>query len=997
MMAVTRIRQWRSSVQADRLSYSSEVHVPCGSPVGRLTADVRLPANHPSQSQNIVTDREPSTRTRYLWAVLLGLAALGVNQVLVRLLAADSPAFFFGGTFVLIAFLQLGARAGILAGLISCISFFARGDIVGYVTVIYVLEAYVACQLNKRYQSLILSVMLFWFGGGWLLDIVVYHYIVGLQGEYVVLVFVKQVFNGIIIAMLAELLLRLPIVNNLLTSGKDTAVTELRSYIFNRTIFVAMLAVLVLGLWFTRATYQNRIGQTQLRGQSVATNAGVAVESFLSMQSASLAEIGRQAARQSALESPLAAIRFIQMERPDRGEWTWMGISDREGNLIGSTGAEASATLIDLAGTAVFREARARDPLVPALPVFEELRLDSTGASAASLWLAEPLENQRGGFSGALVAAMDASAISSILTRVRGQNLETVTVFNQDLQAIASVGSDWTPGYLLSNSVPADSLLGVSARTFSYLPPADGTLESTLLLNLKHSVYHPVGTTGWGILVELPTQRLHSEMMPTSYRVLGFLVITLIVLHLVVTNMSGKVSDPLLIIDHTAREIAAGRNVDLAAIQGLQKSPITEVRSMATNVQVMEQALAEKEAFSKERERESEERFRATFDQAAVGIAHSDTESTFLRVNDRFCDVVGYSRDELQELTAFAITHPEDVEKEKRLVDEILDGSRQAFSIEKRLLRPDDKVVWVQATVSLVRESSGPPKYFIHVVEDISARKSLEEQLLQAQKMESVGQLAGGVAHDFNNLLTPIIGYAELAMGDLPDDSPLHANQKKIIESAQRARTLTQQLLAFGRRQVLHTEVLNLSDEVSQFTGIMRRVIRENIDVRLNLDARLGSIRADPSQINQILMNLLVNAQDAMPDGGTIFIETANVYRSATQPEAGTEVLSGKCVALSVRDSGHGMDQHIAAHVFEPFFTTKEREKGTGLGLATVYGIVKQHGGDIELDTEVTAAPRSDFYSPACPTSQRRRLRTNRNRIDTAAQRRCWSPRTMRR
>ncbi len=245
----------------------------------------------------------------------------------------------------------------------------------------------------------------------------------------------------------------------------------------------------------------------------------------------------------------------------------------------------------------------------------------------------------------------------------------------------------------------------------------------------------------------------------------------------------------------------------------------------------------------------------------------------------------------------------------------------------------------------LMRESSERRK----AEED---RAGLEEQLRQSHKMEAIGQLAGGVAHDFNNLLTPIIGYAELTLMELPPDSREHAHLSHILKSADHAKMLTTQLLAFSRKQVLEMKVINLSEEISHFGRILRRIIREDIEITTRLESEVGWVKGDPTQIQQILMNLVLNAQDAMPGGGHLTIETDNILLDEAFARLHSDVEIGRHVMLSVSDTGHGMDEHTRSRIFEPFFTTKERDKGTGLGLATVYGIVKQHAGSIWVQSE---------------------------------------------
>jgi signal transduction histidine kinase len=261
--------------------------------------------------------------------------------------------------------------------------------------------------------------------------------------------------------------------------------------------------------------------------------------------------------------------------------------------------------------------------------------------------------------------------------------------------------------------------------------------------------------------------------------------------------------------------------------------------------------------------------------------------------------------------------------------------------------------------------------------EQIDERMRLEAQLLQAQKMESIGRLAGGIAHDFNNLLTAIVGYAELADAALAPADPVHGDLQAIRDAADRATALTRQLLAFARKQILDSQVLDLNGLILNLDRLLRRLIGEDVELVTLPASDLGYIKADANQIEQVLVNLAVNARDAMPNGGKLTIETANVILDDIFAQQHVSVIPGAYIMLAVGDTGIGIPPEQQAHVFEPFFTTKESSKGTGLGLATCYGIIKQHGGNIWVYSEVGRGttfkvylPRTSEAASALPTSQ---------------------------
>ena len=245
----------------------------------------------------------------------------------------------------------------------------------------------------------------------------------------------------------------------------------------------------------------------------------------------------------------------------------------------------------------------------------------------------------------------------------------------------------------------------------------------------------------------------------------------------------------------------------------------------------------------------------------------------------------------------------------------------------------------------------------------IAERMELEQQLRQSAKLEAIGRLAGGIAHDFNNLLTVILGYSQLLLDRLPSDDPNRVNLTEVKKAGGRARWLTQQLLAFSRRQVLKPKVLALNTVIAGIEPMLRRLIGEDINLMINLESNLGSVRADPGQLEQVLLNLAVNARDAMPQGGRLTIETSQVEYAPSYQRNGV-AMPGRHVVLSVSDTGMGMDKETQTHIFEPFFTTKEQGKGTGLGLATVYGIIKQSGGYIFVESEPGQGTRFQIYLP---------------------------------
>jgi two-component system cell cycle sensor histidine kinase/response regulator CckA len=361
--------------------------------------------------------------------------------------------------------------------------------------------------------------------------------------------------------------------------------------------------------------------------------------------------------------------------------------------------------------------------------------------------------------------------------------------------------------------------------------------------------------------------------------------------------------------------------------------------------------------------RESEERFRTIFDTAALGIAQADGEGRFVEVNPAFCRILNREKKDILGRTFIEFTHPDDLFRNVPLFEETKEGKTDRYQLTKRFVRPDGSAVTANAVVTAMR-NSGSLRHFVALIEDITDKTRMEEELRQAQKMEAVGRLAGGVAHDFNNLLTVIQGYAELLGASLANDPERRESMGEIVRAAERAAALTRQLLAFSRRQVLETRILDLGEVVADTEKMLRRLIGEDLEVVVVKPATLGHVKADPGQIEQVLLNLAVNSRDAMPGGGRLTLELADVNLDAPFTTSHDSIPSGRYVVVSVRDTGNGMDAETLSHLFEPFFTTKEKGKGTGLGLATVFGIVKQSGGYVDVASAPGAGTTFRVYLP---------------------------------
>jgi PAS domain S-box-containing protein len=361
--------------------------------------------------------------------------------------------------------------------------------------------------------------------------------------------------------------------------------------------------------------------------------------------------------------------------------------------------------------------------------------------------------------------------------------------------------------------------------------------------------------------------------------------------------------------------------------------------------------------------RRSEVRYRSLVQTAVYGIYRSSLEGRFLDVNPALIGMLGYN----SALEILALDPQKEVfvdpAEYTRLVDEFRRNGRMD-GFEVRWKRKDGGIITARISGRAVAGGDGPSDVLEAIAEDITERRLLEDQFRQAQKMEAVGRLAGGIAHDFNNLLMVISGYTEVLLDQFPLGHPLHAKAEAIQGASDRATSLTRQLLAFSRKQLLELKVIDLNAIVTDMERLLRPLIGENIELTTSLAPAVGCTRADAGQLEQVIMNLVVNARDAMPNGGKICIRTASVTLDDSYRPENIFIKNGPYVMISVSDNGQGMDRETQARIFEPFFTTKEKGKGTGLGLSTVYGIIKQSGGYVFVQSELGCGTIFTIYFP---------------------------------
>ena len=359
-------------------------------------------------------------------------------------------------------------------------------------------------------------------------------------------------------------------------------------------------------------------------------------------------------------------------------------------------------------------------------------------------------------------------------------------------------------------------------------------------------------------------------------------------------------------------------------------------------------------------------------EHAPVGIYRSNPAGKFLSVNAAMVRILGYdSAADLLRLDMARDVYADPAER-RRLVELDTYSNRQYDDMETTWKGKDGRLLNVQLSVRAVRNGAGQVEYYETFVRDVTERRRLQQQLVESQKMDAVGRLAGGIAHDFNNLLTIITSYSEMLLADLEKDDPKRADLEQVRKAAGGAAVLTRQLLAFSRQQAVELRVVSLNAVVETLEEILGRDIGQRVELATKLAPDLGPVLADVGQLEQVLVNLAVNAREAMPTGGKLTIETANVELDPEFAHDSEAAAVRWFVMLTVTDTGRGMDEPTKARIFEPFFTTKEPGKGTGLGLATVYGIVKQSGGFISVNSEPGRGTSFKIYFPQMNASPER-------------------------
>ncbi|MCB1050448.1 MAG: response regulator [Acidobacteria bacterium] len=456
----------------------------------------------------------------------------------------------------------------------------------------------------------------------------------------------------------------------------------------------------------------------------------------------------------------------------------------------------------------------------------------------------------------------------------------------------------------------------------------------------------------------------NAELVQKSRQTLSTFILAMAILFLCSGFMAlliqGAIMKPIEGIAGLAEKVTALDRYDLR----FPKSGLLEF-DFLTNA--MNRMLGQIEARQQQRDlaenalRESEERFRSTFEQASVGLAHLNTEGEFIWVNKKMADIFGTQPSNLYGKPFWSFSGDPDFWQ--AAIHDIVKGEKTEISVEKTFQRWTGDLFWGQHSLAPVTDGEST-NYLVSVLEDTTRNRQLEEELHHSRRMDSLGRLAGGVAHDFNNILTVIRGYCDLFQATKGE---LFEEIRPILDATDRAMKLTQQLLAFGRKQLLQTQIFQVNTMLNDLKSMLFRLIREDIHLEIHLDPSAGNINSEKSQLEQVIVNLVVNARDAMPQGGVLTLRTVSGKRWP-QDQTPQSMLQQphSFVVIEVIDSGVGMDEMTKERIFEPFFTTKEKGKGTGLGLASAHGIVLQFGGSIRVQSTVGKGSRFQIFLPCC-------------------------------
>lgn len=592
-----------------------------------------------------------------------------------------------------------------------------------------------------------------------------------------------------------------------------------------------------------------------------------------------------------------------------------------------------------------FQKAREGEPVA-----FESLIGKTIGRPA--LVVSVPIKNEAGRVVGVGMFAADLAHLAQRVQATQIGKTGVAYVVDRQNRVIAHPDAAYASELLDLSAYPP-----VAALRKGVLGPVDFSDEA----GQRWRAYVDMLDNGWGVVVQQREEELLSTRRLFQHVALAIIFGAVLVLMCTTWWVVRGALQPVKVLTEAVTDVTSD-NFSLPDFKAVRLPSLNirtgdEVGTLAESFQKMavrlqatlaslEQELAERK-HTEASLRESEEKFRSLVDNLDVGVyRNTGPHGRFIQANPAMVKIFGF--DSLEEFMNVSVSDLYQNPDDRRLFVEEVSCNGSIKDRELALKKKDGTPIWTSVSASIKYDEKGEIKWLYGVIEDITERKKLEEQLRQAQKMEAIGTLAGGVAHDFNNILTAIIGYASLVRLRMDESNPLRIYIDDILTSSEKAAKLTQSLLAFSRKQIISPKLVNLNEIVKRIDKLLLRVIGEDIEFKTILDHGELTVMADSGQIEQVLMNLATNARDAMPDGGILTIKTERVEIFGLH----SYIKPGAYAVVSVSDTGKGMDEMTKQRIFEPFFTTKELGKGTGLGLSIVYGIIKQHNGEINVYSE---------------------------------------------
>ncbi len=890
---------------------------------------------------------------------ILALAGLAGNYLSISLFFGVD--FILGSVAVMLALRLFGIVPGVMVAVIAgSYTFFLWNH--PYALLILAAEAlFVGSMLRRGQDNLVLLDAVYWVVIGTPLIWLFYFGVLEMDAQATLLVLLKQSVNGILNTVLASLLIGHAPLARWVSGIPGRPVSSLRHTLFNIMMLLAIVPVLMTMVIDSRHEFSN-IEATSVRElESVALKTEEILSFWLKNHLRAVSEVARTASRE-----PLKPTARLQetLDNTKRlfPDFYNMYIADASARTVAfhpQVNEKGQSTIgLDFSDRIYYREMKATGRAVIS-DVFE----GRGGVFSAIVTLSVPIIKEKK-FSGYVLGAVNLDHIRERLITFNQPWPFRTTLLDRNKTVIASTRDDLKPLQTFAQGGtrrpgPPGSKVSILSFADPGLPPMEQWRQSFFVRELPFSDDIP-----WTIVVESPLAPFRDQLYRIQIGSFALILVLMLLAVAVSLVLSGALVGPLrrlaAVTSNLPSRVSVKERVDLP------ESPVMEIDSLIRNFQAMVSALSGKfrEIESANRTmRQSEEKYRTLFEQSKDVVFISTREGRFLDINPAGVELFGYaSKDEMLQMDIVEDLYLNASDR-KRLIDNYgQKGYVKDFEVVMK--KKDGEPVTVLITATVEHDAKGGIALFRGTMRDVTQLKKLEQQLLQAQKMEAVGQLAGGVAHDFNNILTAIVGYGNLAKMQMKADDPLCRNVENILTAAERAANLTHGLLAFSRKQIINPKPVHVNAVVREVEKLLRRLIGEDIEFLTVLTPDDPTVMADSGQLQQVLMNLATNARDAMPNGGVLTIETSLVRWEGSGADSSAPGGAGDYVLVAISDTGAGMDEKVRSRIFEPFFTTKEVGRGTGLGLAIVYGIVAQHEGFIEVSSAPGTGTTFHVYLP---------------------------------